>query len=212
MSEINQIFNKIGRVQFAIMSLILTGFILYGKDFIGFWAGEDFKPAYYMALVVMLPLLIPLIQNTGITILQAKNKHAFRSKVYFFIAILNIVLSIPLAKLYGGIGCAVATAFALFVGNIVIINIYYHKKIGVDIITFAKEIVSMAPPVLIALAIGSIGNYLFTTTDIIILGSKILGYILVFTPLMYFMGFNDYEKNLFKGLILNLKPRKVLNR
>lgn len=208
MSEINQIFNKVGRVQFAIMSLILTGFVLYGKDFIGFWAGEDFKPAYYMALVVMIPLLIPLIQNMGIIILQAKNKHAFRSKVYFFIAILNIVLSIPLAKLYGGIGCAVATALALFLGNAVIINIYYHKRIGINIIAFAKEIISMTPPVLIALAIGALGNYLLITTNIIVLGSKIISYIIVFMPFMYFMGFNDYEKNLFKGLFSKLKPKR----
>src|SRR5690554_6360143 len=110
MSEINQIFNKVGRIQFAIMSLILTGFVLYGKEFIGFWAGKDFTPAYYMALIVMIPLLVPLIENMGIIILQAKNKHSFRSKVYLMIAVLNIILTIPLAKLYGGIGCAVATS------------------------------------------------------------------------------------------------------
>ena len=58
-----------------------------------------------MALIVMIPLLIPLIQNTGIIILQAKNKHDFRAKVYVFIAILKIIISVPLAKYYGGIGC-----------------------------------------------------------------------------------------------------------
>ena len=46
------------------MSLILSGFILYGKDFIVFWAGEDYISAYFMALIVMTPLLIPLIENT----------------------------------------------------------------------------------------------------------------------------------------------------
>ena len=103
MSEINDIFKKVGRIQFAIMSLILSGFILYGKDFIVFWAGEDYISAYFMALIVMIPLLIPLIENTGIVILQAKNKHAFRAKIYLFIAILKIIVSVPLAKAYNGI-------------------------------------------------------------------------------------------------------------
>mgnify|MGYP003937599081 FL=1 len=207
MSEINNIFNKVGRIQFFIMSLILTGFILYGKDFIGFWAGEDFKPAYYMALIVMIPLLIPLIQNTGIIILQAKNKHDFRAKVYVFIAILKIIISIPLAKFYGGIGCAIATAFSLIVGNVVIINIYYHKEIEINIIRFAKEILSMTLPVLIALTIGAMGNYYIETASILSLGLKIITYTFVFVILMWFMGLNDYEKGLFRGFLMKLKKR-----
>src|SRR5690606_13919108 len=136
--------------------------------------------------IVMIPLLIPLIQNTGIIILQAKNKHDFRAKVYVFIAILKIIISVPLAKYYGGIGCAIATAFSLFVGNVVIINIYYHKEIGIDIIRFAKEIICMVPPVLIALVVGAIGNYYIETANILTLGFKIINYTLVFVILMWF--------------------------
>ncbi|NLY46312.1 MAG: oligosaccharide flippase family protein, partial [Tissierella sp.] len=199
MSEINRIFNKVGRIQFAIMSLILTGFTLYGKEFIGFWAGDDFKPAYYMALIVMVPALIPLIENMGINILQAKNKHAFRAKIYLFMAVLNVILTIPLAKLYGGIGCAVSTAFAHLIGHVIIMNIYYHKKIGIDIIAFAREILSMCLPVIISLVIGAMGNYLIKTNDIKILALKITGYTLTYTILMWFKGFNDYEKGLFRS-------------
>ena len=131
----------------------------------------------------------------------------FRSKIYLIIAILNIVLTIPLAKLYGGIGCAIATAFALFIGNVIIINIYYHKKIGIDIIAFAREITLMTLPVLIALAIGIIGNYLIRITSILDLGIRIIAYTLVFLMLMWFMGFNDYEKDLFKGVLLKVKEK-----
>ena len=211
MKEINRIFRKVGRIQFGIMTLILTGYILYGKSFIGHWVGQDFAQAYYMALILMGALLIPLIENMGIIILQAKNKHAFRSKIYLFIAVLNIILTIPLAKLYGGIGCAIATAFALFIGNVVIINVYYHKKIGIDIIAFAKEITSMTLPVLIALSIGIAGNYLIQITSILDLGIRIIAYTLVFSMLMWFMGFNDYEKDLFRGVFLKAKE-KVASR
>ena len=205
MNEINKLFIKVGRIQFAIMSLILAGFILYGKTFIVFWAGKDFEKAYYMSLIVMIPLLVPLIQNMGIVILQAKNKHAFRSKIYFLIALLNIILSIPLAKLYGGIGCAIGTSIALFIGNVVIINIYYHKVIGIDISAFIKEIFSMTLPVVLSLGIGLIINYYIDTTNITILVCKIITYMLVFVALMWFMGFNDYEKDLFKGAIRKIK-------
>lgn len=207
MKEINKIFRRVGRIQFIIMALTLTGFILYGKSFIAYWVGQDFEQAYYIALILMGSLLVPLIENMGIIVLQAKNKHAFRSKIYLIIAILNIVLTIPLAKLYGGIGCAIATAFALLIGNVVIINIYYHKKIGIDIIAFAREITLMTLPVLIALAIGIIGNYLIRITSILDLGIRIIAYTLVFLMLMWFMGFNDYEKDLFKGVLLKVKEK-----
>lgn len=205
MTEINIIFNKVGRIQFAIMALILTGFILYGKDFIIYWAGYDFAEAYYIALIVMIPLLIPLVENMGIIILQAKNKHAFRSVMYFVIAVLNIVLSIPLAKLYGGVGCAIGTSISLIIGNVIIINIYYHKKIGIDIIAFAKEIFSMVLPVVIALCFGLIVNKYIVTTSIIVLVSKIVIYTSVFVALMWFMGLNSYEKSLLNEIVSRAK-------
>ena len=51
-----------------------------------------------------MPAIVPLSQNIGISIIQAMNKHKFRSIVYLAIAILNIIISIPLAKQYAGIG------------------------------------------------------------------------------------------------------------
>jgi len=207
MTEINSMFNKVGRIQYAIMSMILSGFILYGKSFIVLWAGEDFKQAYYMSLIVMIPLLIPLIQSMGIVILEAKNKHAFRSKMYFFIALLNIALSIPLAKRYGGIGCAIGTSLALIIGNWFIINIYYHKVIGIDIIGFAKEILSMTMPVAIVMGIGVSINCFIGTTSIIILAIKIMAYIGIYSLLMWYMGLNDYEKNIFVSIFKKIRKR-----
>ena len=66
-------------------------------------AGIDYNNAYYVALLLIIPVTVPLIQNLGIEIQRAKNKHKFRSIVYFLIAIGNVLISIPLVKLYGEI-------------------------------------------------------------------------------------------------------------
>lgn len=211
MTEINGMFNKVGRIQYAIMAMLLSGFIMYGKSFIVFWAGPDFSNAYYMSLIVMVPLLVPLIQSMGIVILQAKNKHAFRSKMYFAIALLNIALSIPLAKRYGGIGCAIGTGIGLIIGNWFVINIYYHKVIGIDIVAFAKEILSMTPPVAIVMGIGIITNHFIPTSNIVILGIKMMVYVGAYSSLMWFMGLNAYEKNIFAGIYnkINKKRKRI---
>ncbi|MGH4139641.1 lipopolysaccharide biosynthesis protein [Clostridium sp.] len=208
MTEINGMFNKVGRIQYAIMAMLLSGFIMYGKSFIVFWAGPSFSNAYYMSLIVMVPLLVPLIQSMGIVIIQAKNKHAFRSKMYFVIALLNIVLSIPLAKRYGGIGCAIGTAIGLIIGNWFVINIYYHKVIGIDIIDFGKEILSMTPPVIIVMGLSIITNYFIPTSNLIILAIKIIVYVGAYSTLMWFMGLNAYEKNIFAGIFNKINKRR----
>lgn len=203
--ELSDLFIKIGRIQFIIMSFILGGFLLLGDEFISIWAGSEYSEAYFIALVVMVPLTIPLIQNMGLTILQAKNMQKFRSNVYIVIAVLNVFLSIPLAKILGGLGCAVATSFAMILGNIIIINIYYYKKINIDIPNFWKNIGKMSFPVVLSLILGFLIKSIIKFNGfffIIIIG---LIFSLIFLVLMWWLGMNDYEKKLFVSAV-----RKVI--
>jgi O-antigen/teichoic acid export membrane protein len=129
-------FIKVGRIQYYLIFLLASGIVLFGKQFIIAWAGIDYEKSYYITIALVLPICIPLIQNLGISIMQAKNMHKFRSILLGLIAILNILISIPLAKIYGGLGCAIGTGLSLLVGNGVIINIYYHHKVGINVIEF----------------------------------------------------------------------------
>ena len=116
---VSELFIKTGRIQYCVMILVLTGFILFGRQFIRLWAGEGYDDAYFIALLFFVPLTVPLIQNMGITILQARNQMKFRSLLYLAISLMSLGAQIPLAKHYGGIGCACAIALALVIGQIV---------------------------------------------------------------------------------------------
>lgn len=211
--QLSDLFIRTGRIQFIVISCILTSFILIGKEFINLWAGKDYAEAYYIALVVMIPLTIPLIQNIGISILQAKNMHRFRSKVYILIAIINLIMSIPMAKLYGGFGAALCTGISLIIGNVIVMNIYYYKKVRIDIICFWKEIFKMIIPVIFSVFIGgiiikyiNISGYI----GILIKGSTIM---IIFSVIMWNWGMNYYEKQLFGQpfkILLNKFKVKIL--
>lgn len=194
--DISDLFIRIGRIQYIILSFILSGFLLVGKEFIYIWAGEGYESSYYIAIVVMIPLTIPLIQNLGISILQAKNKHKFRSKLYIVIAIVNAVMSIPLAKLFGGFGCALMSGICFFIGNGIIINIYYYKKINIDIPCFWKNIIGMSVPVILSTLISWWINSLMPVGGVLMIISKGLIFTMIFIPFMWFMGMNNYEKEL----------------
>ena len=59
---------------------------------------NEYNNAYFVALLLIIPVTVPLIQNLGIEIQRAKNMHKFRSIVYFLIAIGNIFISIPISS------------------------------------------------------------------------------------------------------------------
>ena len=163
--EFTNYFIKVGRLQFILISLITTGFILFGKQFIYIWARKDYHLAYYVTLIIFIPLALVDTQTLGIAILQAKNKQKFRSIVYLCVAISCIIICIPFIKKYDVIGCALATALALTVGNLFIMNWYYYKKINLNIFNFWKELFKMFPGVLISTVI----MYLLLKTVFILL-------------------------------------------
>ena len=189
---------RVGRIQFIIMFLILSGLVVFGQYFIQIWAGQGYEEAYWMVLLLVIPVTVPLIQNLGVEIQRAKNMHQFRSIVYAGIAIANIFLSIPLVKLYGGIGAAAGTAISLLIGNGLIMNIYYHKKIGLDIIYFWKQIVAFIPALILPTILAVIIMKFIAFNSIIIFGLTIILYTLVYCVSMWLFGMNQYEKELLK--------------
>ena len=206
-SELTQVFIKVGRVQFMILSLILSGFIYYGKPFIKLWAGDGYDASYYIALFLLIPVTVPMIQNIGIEIQRAKNKHRTRSIVYFLIAIVNVGISIPLIKLYGAVGATIGTAISILMGNFFFMNWYYYTRIGIDIIAFWKNIISFMPVIIISGIFGLISSRTIALISFMRLGTVIVVYIIIYSGLLYVLGMNRNEKETIKGIF-----HKILHR
>lgn len=204
-NELTQLFVKVGRIQFIILALISSGLVFWGKSFIALWAGDGFDDSYYVALLLILPGSIALIQNLGIEIQRAENKHQFRSIVYLIMAFCNLALSIYLCQIYGAIGSAIGTAIAYIVANGLIINIYYHKKCYIDIILFWKSIGRMCIGIIIPCFFGVILSRLFVVNSYFTLMIPVSIYSVIYFISMYFLGFNNFEKSLVKSFIRVVK-------
>ena len=210
--EINGLFIKVGRIQFIILSYIFLLFLFCGRYFISIWAGEGYNESYYIALMLMIAIFIDLIQNIGIKILEAENKHKMRSIIFVLISCINLLISIPLAKNYGAIGAAVGTAAAFLLGNGLFMNLYYYKAINIDIYVFWKNIFKFIPGLIIMSVIGMFLNNVIdinTSTEFII-------FILIFSVLYLIINWNfcmnSYEKNLIKVMLNKFKFKlKVVN-
>ena len=199
-SKLTTLFIKVGRIQWFLLSLILTGFIFFGQYFIIRWAGEKYAEAYYIALLLICPAIVPLSQNIGIEIQRAKNKHQFRSLIYLFIAIFNVIFTIILVPYWGGIGAAFATCIACCLGQILTMNIYYHKAIKINIIAFWKSIARASLSFIVPIVCGICLMKFYTFHNLIDFAIFIVAYTIIYSLCVYFFGFNDEEKEIVKNV------------
>jgi O-antigen/teichoic acid export membrane protein len=206
--SISDLFIKTGRIQYCVMILVLSGFFLFGRQFIHLWAGEGYDEAYIIAMLFFVPLTIPLIQNLGITILQARNQMKFRCLLYLLISLASLGAQIPLSKYYGGIGCACAIASALVLGQILVMNVYYQVKQRIDIVGFWVEIIKMSfvPVILTVLTYYVLQQYALDSAMKLVTG--IVLYLLVYLPLFFMFSMNAYERDLILKPIKRIFKRK----
>lgn len=194
--DVSDLFIRVGRIQYVIIAFILSGFILFGQPFVVLWAGVDYSQAYFIALLLFIPAWIPLIQNLGITILMARNQMRFRSSAYFFITLCCLAAQAVLAQRFGGVGCAVAIGVALIVGQGFIMNLYYRKVQQIDMVAFWREIGKMS---IVPLITSGIAWFVLKRWTICALSDLITAvgvFSLIYLPLFYRFGLNDYERHL----------------
>ncbi len=209
-NEFTQLFIKVGRIQFLILALVLLGFIVFGYYFVTeIYSTIEYADAYSVSLLLMIPAIVPLIQNIGVEVQRSRNKHQFRSVVYFFMAVVNLLISIPLAYYAGPVGAAIGTSVSLLLANGIVMNIYYHKCLGIDIVQFWMNILRLMRGALIPTILGifiirfvrfeSFGEYFI----------YILLFSFVYCFSMWLLGMNNYEKNLVRRAFAKLFRRGV---
>ena len=207
MSELDHLFTRIGRIQFYVVSLILIGYTIVGQEFITLWAGEDYKDAFWIGLLLMLAVFVPSFQNVGLEIQKAKNMHKARSVVYFLISLVNVLITIPFSYLWSGIGAAAATTICMFFGTVVFMNIYYYKRVGLDIPGFWMSIFRILPGYILPIAVGIAANYFMPEEGWLTFLCKVILITVSFAASAWMFSMNEYEKGLIKKPIGSVMGR-----
>ena len=201
-TELTDFAIKIGRIQALIIALIVSGFIAFGRPFIHFYVGDSYAESYIVALLIMIPYMIPIVQNVCLNIVIAKNKHRFRSLVYLGIAILNVLGTWVLIRLIGVSGAALMSGLALVLGQGFVMNWFYSKKIGLEIRRFWKSVLPIYVfPVIIAVVTILIGKYLVDFYRVIPLVCGIVLFTFVYIVYNWCLVMNGDEKGIVKSFI-----------
>jgi O-antigen/teichoic acid export membrane protein len=192
--EYNNYFTAIGRLQFYVLALFILGFIFFGRQFITLWAGADYQLSYWIALILISTLSIFLIQSVGLSILQAQNKHKFSSLVFISLSAFNIGLSIFLSKQYGAIGGAVSLAITWLIGHAIVLNIYYARKIKLNIAYFWQQIMRITPAFIPSIIFGMLYLYFYNANTWLNLGIGVFIFTIIYGFCIIFLSFNKFEK------------------
>jgi O-antigen/teichoic acid export membrane protein len=208
--RLTTLFARTARYQVMLLGLGVSGFALFGKPFITLWAGPQYESAWAVTMVMLVPLSVPLFQNVGLEILRAKNLHAFRSVTYLLTASATGALAWILAPRYGAMGAAIGTAVALVVGNIFVINVYYHSRIGLDMVRFFREVFRG----LAAVIAGSFAFGVLTSAAPAVSWGGLFVRVVVFTcvyvGLAWRIGMNDGERELVRSFVRRCSRAAVL--
>lgn len=205
-TEFTNLMAKIGRIQWLILGLPTLGFIVFGKYFIvNIFAGKGYEDAYAASLLLILPALIPLIQNVGIEMQRALNKHQFRAIIYLIMAIGNVLISIPLAGKFGAVGAAMGTALSLLVANGLIMNIFYHKVLKIDMKYFWKEIFKTFKGLVIPIITATLIMRFVPIKNMWVFFISVSMFIIVYCASVFTLGCNNEEKNMLISIIGKIK-------
>lgn len=200
---------QLGRLQCFLISLFAFGFITFGKPFIHFYIGDEYADSYWVAIICIIPNIIPLIQSFCLNILIAKNKNKFRALVYLGIAIMNAVGTYLLIRVWGIIGAACMTGISLFIGQGLIMNWYYHKKLHIDMIRFWKETGIIILPTIVLSALFLTLSRLLNMYNLPTLICCIVSFLLIYIFFNWKFLMNTSEKELiisfFNGIINHRK-------
>lgn len=205
-SALSNLYIHVSRIQFFLAALVLCGFALVGNEFVLYWAGPGYAEAYKATLMLMAVRFIPVVQMMAVIILQAKNLHAYRSKLYLATAIFNVAISIPLAKQYGVYGCALGSVVGITL-NTIIINFYY-AKIGLEMKRYYKEVGVLFVPMLLLLTLGVVLKWLLGPHSVLGIVLFAVLFTLIYMAVMY-MFMRPAERELLTGPVKRIIRHKV---
>ncbi|UPW83707.1 oligosaccharide flippase family protein [Lysinibacillus sp. Ag94] len=207
LKRLNSLFIKVSKFQTFVLGLFLSGFVLIGEIFIDLWVGESYKLAYYIVIILMSAFSLDLIQNLGLVIMQAKGKYSFRAYSLIICAILNVLISIPIIRLYGSIGTAVITSIFVFIGNVFVLNIYYHKVLKLNMINYWLQIGKLIVITAIIAAGGFVVRDLFIINNWLTLFIFSGFYSVVYCFSIYFLYLSKNEKLYLKNKLSGMKNK-----
>ena len=201
-SELTDLMIKVGRIQLYIVGFIIVGLFGLGQSFIHLWIGDSFSKTYYVMVFLVVLYFISMTQQIGTTVSYVVNEVKYNSIFAITTSVLSLIIALCVAPKWGAIGCGFAVFVALLVNNI-LMNIFYYRKLKLDIRKFFYKChLKILPCLILFLFILLFVEHSIKVDSWYMLFALGFVYTIVFFSVLFFFVMNDYEKNLIISSIL----------
>ena len=203
---------RIGRIILIVLGLIWGGFLACGQQFIILWAGADNSNAYFVAVILMTAYMFILTESIGTQILWAMNQHKEQAILKGIIVLLNILLTVVLIKWQPLIGATIGTFISLVLGDVVVMNVIFRKKLKMNLGYYYKGLTKgILPCIAVATAVGFVAKHFLKNGGWISLLLEVAIICLVYAVCILMFGMNTYEKNMVLSVLRKFKSRRNKN-
>lgn len=204
-SQIHSLALRVGRIQCILLGAVLGGFITCGVDFLTLWLGPDFHQSYFVAMIIMCPMMIIAMLHIETVNLFVSDLVKYQAISMFLTAALSVSLALTLTPSLGAIGAAIAIGTANSIFMICLMLHYYKKYLGFSLGDYFKKVL----PVILVLVISTVIVLVtrrFVTVDNTLLSFVINAVIFIFLYcLMMSFVLNQYEKDSLKKILNKFK-------
>ena len=196
--ELQKIVVKYGRAQWIFLGGALFGILVLGREFFDLWLGKSLGEAagdcWGLSLILMIPVTFPLITNTCLTILKAKNALGFRTACLACSVVLNFLLTFFGTRIWGYWAAAAGTAASTLVGSVIAMNIYYRKKLHIPMLSVYRDIFrGITPCLAVTAAICLVLNRLMSGTWVIFFVKAAI-FVISYGACLVLFGLNQAER------------------
>lgn len=206
-NELTKILSRVGRYQAILYCWVLGGFVITGRWFISIWAGPEFDDAYYMTIAMLVPATVPLIQNVGIEIQKAKNKHKARSLAYLICSIVDLGITLVLASSFGAWAAVFGYIFYIVAAAWFFMNWYYQTRIGLDMLFYWKRVAPVLLSCAVVTAAGLLGTTIVPVSGLLSFLTWGAVYTVVYAAAIWVFSLGDSEKERIEAIPAKIKRR-----
>lgn len=205
-SSVLPLMIKVGRINQSVVTILLIGLTVFGREFVNLWVGSEYNQLYYCILFLSWPYFISASQQIGNTSITVLNKVKYSAMIGVLSGVINIVLCYLLCPRFGVVGVCVGTGF-IFLIRTVCYNIVYKRVLKIDIWKFFKGCqIKMLPAVVISFILSGILAKFWTNPYLgmrgwCLLAARALIVCIIYFLVMWIIGWNREEKKVIKSLL-----------
>ncbi len=196
--QILSLMIKVGRIQFLIIGFIVSGFGVFGREFIYLWMGTAFADSFYVAFILIIPCLLTLTMEIANTLMYVINYLKYSAIIYITGSFVSVLISYYIIPYYGAIGASLSIFSSIILFHVIAINIVQYKKMKINLFKFyynthGKMFVAFSLSIVVGMGIIQI----LPNISISLFVAKMILFSIAYIGLMWIFALNKDEKQRF---------------